>query len=237
MSTIRRKLNSKAGVSMVIALIFLLLCAMVGVLVLSAASVSAGKLSRERQYYRQTLALSSAARLLTEQIRKTTFVGSYAQVETVTTTVSGTDEHPSTKVETKYSYTQETPTLSSVDFLSVLEGKLNALFQSRNPAKGDSTPAILESTVVFQAIEAQNIPEVTGTLTLNEDYSIRVELKCEDNRMVLVFRAHCADSTKADPPQVVTSADKKTTTKTTKTVFSTTITWDALSISEGGDAA
>lgn len=239
MSMIRRKLKSKAGVSMVIALIFLLLCAMVGVLVLSAASVSAGKLSRERQYYRQTLALTSAARLLSEQVQKMTFTGSYAQIETVTTTVTEDEAgDPSTNVETKYSYAKELPQFSSVDFLAGLGEKLDILFQSQNPAKGEDTLTIPESSkILFHANEAQNIPQVTGTLELDGDYSIRVVLTCEGNSMTLVFRGQCHDTTQADPPKVVTSDGGKTTVKTTKTIFATTFTWGAPTITEGGDAA
>lgn len=55
-----RKLKSKSGISLAIALVFFLLCAMVGAVVLSDASASAGSTARERQLYRETMALTSA---------------------------------------------------------------------------------------------------------------------------------------------------------------------------------
>lgn len=64
MNAVTGKIKSKSGISLAIALVFFLLCAAVGTVVLSAASVSAGNTARERRLYRETAALTSAAELL-----------------------------------------------------------------------------------------------------------------------------------------------------------------------------
>lgn len=236
MPTIREKLKSKSGVSMVIALIFLLLCAMVGTLVLAAASVSAGKLSRERQYYRQTLALTSAAKLLSRQVQGMTFTGSYVKTDIVTTTVTEDEGgNPSTKVETKSTVAPAGSALSNAAFLTALAEKLDALCQSKQSEGAVTIPE--SAAIVFQGNAAQNIPEVTGTLTLDGDYGIRVVLTCEDNSMSLVFRAQSSTVTEAGKPTTEVSDDGKTTIRTTLTTDQTIVTWGAPTIAEGGEAA
>ncbi len=73
MSSLRQKLHSPAGVSMLIALLFFLVCLTVGSLILTAATANAsktrGRYAREQDY----LALASAARLLQEVFGQHTY--------------------------------------------------------------------------------------------------------------------------------------------------------------------
>ncbi len=68
MDRIYRKLTGKQGASMVIALVFFLICAFAGGAVLAAAASNAGKATERKKSEQFSLALSSAARLMQEKI-------------------------------------------------------------------------------------------------------------------------------------------------------------------------
>jgi len=70
---IRNKLRDKSGVSILMGLIFLLICLMVGTVVLAASTAAAGKLARQRQSEQDYLNVSSAARLLKDRLSKLTY--------------------------------------------------------------------------------------------------------------------------------------------------------------------
>lgn len=238
MSVIGRKLKSKAGISMAIALVFLLLCAMVGTVVLAAASVNAGKLSRERQYYRQTLALTSAADVITREVKGLTFVGAHTMTETVITTVTVNGEDTSTKVETKDPvYQGKDPALTGAKLLHGLRERLGALYVTQQPSSlfGGSVGGG-DMALTFRANGEKGIPEVAGTLTLLSDYSIQVVLRSGQNSMTLIYPAQASDSVTAGKPTITSSEDQKQTVKTTVTEFTTKVTWGAPTLKEGGAA-
>ena len=66
--SIRKKLNSTQGASMIIALIFFLLTIGVGGMLLTAATTNAGRLSHLAEEQQAYLTTSSAARLLRDQL-------------------------------------------------------------------------------------------------------------------------------------------------------------------------
>lgn len=68
MGRIRRKLSGKQGASMVIALVFFLICAFVSGAVLTAAASNAGRTAERKKNEQVSLALDSAARLMQEKI-------------------------------------------------------------------------------------------------------------------------------------------------------------------------
>lgn len=68
MSEMRKKLHSSGGASFLLALIFFLICAMVGAVVLTAASANLSRIQPQRQEEQAYLTLSSAAHLLQTQL-------------------------------------------------------------------------------------------------------------------------------------------------------------------------
>ncbi|NCB62072.1 MAG: hypothetical protein EOM52_00410 [Clostridia bacterium] len=70
---IRAKLHSSSGASMAIALLFLLLCLTVGAVVLTAAASNAGRMSHSRESQQDYLTVSSAARLLRDELEGLTY--------------------------------------------------------------------------------------------------------------------------------------------------------------------
>lgn len=90
MQPISAKLRSQQGASIIIALVFFLLCLTVGVIVLTAATANAGRLQDQRQVQQRYLTVSSAAVLLQEQLAGLAF-----EAVTTTTTIEGQSSEPS----------------------------------------------------------------------------------------------------------------------------------------------
>ncbi len=67
MQKIKQKLNSKRGVSIVMALLLALVCLFAGAAALTAASANIGRYSHLREDNQEYLSISSAAKLLSEQ--------------------------------------------------------------------------------------------------------------------------------------------------------------------------
>jgi|GEM_PF-1821350 len=68
MSVLREKLNSRRGASILLALVFLLLCMMVASVILTSATANAGKITQRRNEQKAYLSVSSAANLLKEAV-------------------------------------------------------------------------------------------------------------------------------------------------------------------------
>lgn len=67
-SRIKSKLNSRRGVSLVLALLLILICTFAGAAALTAASSNAGRYPYVREYQQQYLAVSSAAKLIHDDL-------------------------------------------------------------------------------------------------------------------------------------------------------------------------
>lgn len=69
MQRLQKKLHSKRGASIMIALLFFLVCLMVGGVVLTAAAANAGRLAHLRQDQQSYFILSAAVRLLRDDLQ------------------------------------------------------------------------------------------------------------------------------------------------------------------------
>lgn len=67
---VRQKLNSKRGVSLVLALFLLLLCAFAGSAALTSASANTGRYTDHKTYQQQYLSASSAAKLILGSLKE-----------------------------------------------------------------------------------------------------------------------------------------------------------------------
>lgn len=73
MTNLRQKLNSQSGASIVIALIFFLVCLTVGAVVLTAATANAGRITRNQKEQQAYFAVRSAAELLRDELEGEAF--------------------------------------------------------------------------------------------------------------------------------------------------------------------
>jgi len=229
MTAITRKLKSKSGISLAIALVFFLLCAMVGTVALSAASVSAGNTARERQLYRETLAMTSAADVLKGEIQAMTVQSAYTKTETVTTNVLNGKTSVTTSVSNDKGET-------SLKNSPLFEGRLNlsTLFTVPQNAMEPQTPAPVEKNLTFKGDETRNLPAVAVKLTVEPDHTLTATLECGENSLTMVFPPLSNQSVEVSAPAVNTSGP--VSTRKTVTTYTTTLTWDSPAVREGGGA-
>lgn len=77
MEALKRKWKSSRGASILLALLFLLLCVMVGASVIMAAASNGGKIRSNQEEQQRYLALSSALRLVCDELESMEYVGRY----------------------------------------------------------------------------------------------------------------------------------------------------------------
>lgn len=77
MTNLRRKLNSQSGASIVIALVFFLVCLTVGAVVLTAATANAGRVTRIQKEQQAYFAVRSAAELLRDELAGESFTAKH----------------------------------------------------------------------------------------------------------------------------------------------------------------
>ena len=81
MKRLREKLHSKSGMSILLALLMFLVCAMVAASVLGAAASNAGKIRSNQVEHQKYLTLSSAMRLICDELERAEYIGQYQVYE------------------------------------------------------------------------------------------------------------------------------------------------------------
>ena len=115
MEAIKKKLNSRRGASILLALLFMLVCIMAGASILTAAASNVGKTRSNREEQQKNLVLSSALTLLRNELENVTYTGKYKYWTEVTNPTGfdpGTSD-PATVTEAKHHYEQTDGTLES----------------------------------------------------------------------------------------------------------------------------
>lgn len=156
MNSIKRKMKSTGGASIIIALLFFLICSAVGVSVLVAAKANASRIVSQRESERSYLAVRSAAMLMREKLEKT-------------------QEKPFAECEEKYdtgklTWEQLTSDNQNPSFWKEIENALFALMKEDEDAK----------TCTF-TIQAENMPDVTAKVTIQkkgDSYTLRGVFSC-----------------------------------------------------------
>lgn len=96
MTAFGRKLRSRRGASLLLALLFLLICSMVSASILMAAASNAGKHRSNLEEHQTYLALSSAVSLLCDELSAAEYRGQYQYWTTEEIVGYGEDENPIT---------------------------------------------------------------------------------------------------------------------------------------------
>ncbi len=261
-NTVKHKLQSQGGDSLLIALLYFLAAMMVGAVVLTAAATNAGRLARNRQEQQNYLAVASAARLVARDLRNANFSAGYKEVVTETTTITTPPGgEPATAVTpAQTEYTGDFSLLTGSTLLSDEPAAgLKTLYFSTLPEEipfRELPPGLLVYDLKFTA---QDMPTVTGTMAVDTTgpgslYAITVTLYIEKdgeklNATTLRFTAQVTggDSTTVsettDEVKVPDSADPaadpppgttvKTTTVTTTTTYTAAVTWAEPEITKG----
>ncbi|MDO4271208.1 MAG: hypothetical protein Q4C72_09850 [Eubacteriales bacterium] len=174
MKQVSQKLNSQSGASLVIALIFFLVCLTVGGIVLTAASVNVGRITRIEGEQQAYFAVRSAAELLRDELEGTAFSAKLDVWEDGKAS-SDASNYP------EYLTAQYLPELKETDTLHAVREKAQtaakALFERQTEA-GELAAQPLEGFSV--ALDAQ-FPEVTvEKYWVDGDYSLNFVLNTAD---------------------------------------------------------
>ena len=190
MKGLRRKLHSQSGASILLALLLFLVCAMVAASILAASVSNAGKARSNRVEQQKYLTLSSAIRLVAEEIEKAEYRGRYNVYEwtdVITTTVTitnadGTVSTTSTSESRNYFWCEQMEAepgdttdpkqfvCGDLTALIPLEKELDEIFRRQFTAKGAGYNGLGDAKV------EDSTPRVlTITLPLDADGKVNLE--------------------------------------------------------------
>lgn len=187
---ISRKLRSPRGASMLLALLFLLICSMVTASILMAAVANAGKHRSNLEEHQIYLALSSAVSTLCDELNRSEYRGQYEYWEE-TEDITNDDEEVIETIILKYlrqldgTYTHTSPATEDANLKNVLLNDFEFLFAEEissaltgsgitivDPKSGAISPHTLILTTAT-GTELDDTP-VHITLEVKESYAIYV---------------------------------------------------------------
>lgn len=129
---LRKKLKSRRGASILLALALLLLCMMVTASLLTAAVSNAGKVRSNKEEQQKYLTLSSALRLVCGELEKAEYRGQYAYRSISPIEADPTAEPPVEARPGQRTYTQEKGSFTcGLKEVLPLERDLDALFRGQ----------------------------------------------------------------------------------------------------------
>lgn len=235
MYAFQMKLKSDRGASMLLALVFLFFALSVGAVVLTAATVSAGRLTRVQKQEQQYLAVQSAARLIKDELTGFAFLGQYTSSQTTTYDADGVSS-PGSVVTSSGAGTLTAPSYIE----NLLENDYTALYRQKSglsTAGFAETPRKMELTLPDLA--DPTFPAVTVQLTVKKDYTLEIILthvitqadssKKQFNTMTMLYRPIVLQNETTD---YTTAVDGSSSTSTT--TYTTDVTYSAPTITKGG---
>ncbi len=168
--TIRKKLKSEDGASLMLALLFFVICAMVASVILAAATAAAGRISKLEETDRNRLAMECAASILEEQLNGWTYQLTY----------TGTATHIDEVIENRWFndaniYTDEDGNKEAHRNLLLADIIETRLKSKINDTLTKFTPQEFELSVI--GYSEKQIPKVTVEVTKIEDDDFTVILK------------------------------------------------------------
>lgn len=213
MKKIREKLRSENGASILLALLFFLLCAMVGASVLMAAASNAGKSRSNREEQQKYLTLSSALQLVCDELTAAEYTAKYDYAYTPPVTETNDDGTVTIVTPAIHTYTrkkgqfdcglaQVLPFLEELDWLFEQTFKVEETSEDTYVYNADSDATIkapgekhkITLTVTEQADKpGLNDTPVEVTVTLTKDYSFRLSASLDGYSMYadLVLKKGC----------------------------------------------
>ena len=121
MKQLRKKLHSQNGASILLALLFLLVCMMAAASILMAAVSNAGKIRSNYEEQQQYLALSSAIRLVSSQLERAAYQGRYTVTQWTEVLTVTKEDGQETTTSTEYYRIEQTAGAFSCAALAELD--------------------------------------------------------------------------------------------------------------------
>lgn len=175
MHLVRKKLNSQRGASILLALVFFLVCSFVGAVVLGSAVTNAGKIKGQQADQQGYYAVASAARLIRDALAEVTCEG---QEHFLDYSCNDADSPVSTghKDEKAVNYVRAE---------AHADGKLTELLRAeaervyRSKTEYAPRESFSPRTVTF-TVEAEEMDTVEVEMTMDEDYTLTFFLRLQD---------------------------------------------------------
>lgn len=186
----KKKLNSRRGASFLLALLFFLVCGLVASSVLMAASSNAGRSRSSREEHQTYLTISSAVRLLCDELNAAEYRGRYSYREDTQTVTEG-DGTTTTitykyldQLEGRYQYTDGSGAAALkdnllADFDGIFAKEFDAV-EGMTSKTSLSNPALTVHTLTIT-------PEDTGTDLDNRP--VTVELRVVEDSYAIELTA------------------------------------------------
>ncbi|MEG1067678.1 MAG: hypothetical protein RSD90_03430 [Anaerovoracaceae bacterium] len=208
---LKQKIKAQNGATILLALLFFLLCAVAGSVVLAAGSASGGRLAGIDELQQSYYTVTSAAQVVRDEIDGESFLYE------VVTVNDGTP-------------TKTAKLVGNGAFSDELSKAAIELFNYKNKTEFTDTLSLSLSNSTY----TNRVKSVRGDFKMNSDYSVTIKLYIEDTKLKDVYLCTLSIPAITDTRSVEViekSPDGKTTTKTiTKT---TTFKWTKGTITKG----
>ena len=188
MEALKKKWNSCQGASILLALLFLLVCMMVGTSVLMAADSNMGKIRSNKEEEQRYFTLSSAMTLLCDELRSVEYVGKYKYTWENKSYTVGTPPDEITIVYTEHTFTQRKSEVRVVDRILrepwglnktlPLYNDLDAVFVKEFEQE-DYTDPITGDVYIFKTSQEAG-GEAVPDPSLKNPYTLELELDSGD---------------------------------------------------------
>lgn len=203
-----KKLHSRSGASLLFAILVFMLCILAGTAALTAAAANSGRYSHLVDEQQKYLSVSSAVRVMKDEITGMTFTATVDATETKITTGATPS---ATTTTTKYD--ASSGSITSSDVGKVFEDYFNSIVSN----KYDSSKALsvaVDETFTISGVD--DMKDVTVNVKADERYNITMTFSVGDEyKTVVTFPAMAAYSSgerlAGDP---VTDASGNTTVET-----------------------
>lgn len=205
---VKRKLSSQRGASLLMALLYFLVAAMVGAVVLTAAVTNAGRVTRNKADQQTYLAVSSAVLLAQEDLKNATFTA----VKTETTKV---DEYGVGESTSETTIVLTGTKICTKDFVA-------------NVYNNDQLePESLEFN------SNGRLPTAEGSMSIDNKYNITIELHVKTDANSMAYSTTVTFPASVNTQVTTSSENGENGTKITTTTTTTTVTWGTSTAAKG----
>lgn len=246
MKELLKKLHSSRGASLIIALLFFLVCIMVSSVVVTAAVANMSRIDKQRDEEQVYLAVFSAARLLQEDFSDmTAFTARKVDKEF---TCNYNSDHPD--ISGVWDYKDKDGNLTGSDRALLAEPVNKSVL---HVLKFDQQAPALSFTLTPDAPELAGLP-VTVEMTMSKDFVMKFVLSAQSARgssytMTLTVTGEASPSNSKDETTYCNHQEQSTTPvlvggewqypvinnayKIVETTYTTTVVWSPGTISKG----
>ena len=207
MKSFFKKLNSQKGASFILALLFFLICSMVSSSILMSSVSNAGKINSNKDEHQKYLILSSAVKLICDDLNNSYYKGSYTYTEEFIDDDTPYELKKITQKQGTYSGKLSNTVLK--DFDSIFANEIEANLPAGVIAEGLRKTTITPHTLEIKTQSGTDIDESTVEVSLKvvESYAIEMTASLDDYKISAEITPK---TTKPTIPENLTPGDNLT---------------------------